>query len=240
MHFVGMFPYLIFSFLLFLLFVLGLTISPARFKRSVCLSAILSAPTSLASFAFVPGYWDPKRIVPYEIGPEDVIFSFSTGGIIWLFIILIISLKYDVRHNDRIFFVKYAGLLFFGLLLYFLMWLTRIDIMLATIITVFIIGIWILTQKPDYLILSVVGAIVFPLFYFCILKGFFVMFPEFREQWSLEKLLGIQALGIPVEELMWAFATGAVWPLIIAYLLNVKLDNKYYKSMVKLKLNPMR
>ena len=240
MHFMEMFPYLIFSFLLLLLFALGLIITPGGFKRSVSLSALLSAPISLASFAFVPGYWDPKRIVPYEIGPEDVIFSFSTGGIIWLLIILIISLKYDIRHNERNYLKKYAGLLFFGSLLFYLMWLTRIDIMLATIITVSIIGIWILIHKPGYMILSITGALVFTLFYFCILRGFFVMFPEFPEQWSMEELYGILVFGIPVEELMWAFATGAVWPLIIAYLLNVKLDNKYYKSMVKLKLNPMR
>jgi len=73
----------------------------------------------------------------------------------WL--LLIISLKYDVRHNERIFFKQYAGFLFFGSLLYFLMWLTRIDIMLATIITVLIIGIWILMHRPHYLILGIIG-----------------------------------------------------------------------------------
>lgn len=234
-----MFPYLIFSLLLCIVFVLGLTLIPVRFKRSVYQSAMMSAPISFASFAFVPGYWDPKRIVPYEIGPEDVIFSFSTGGIIWLFIILIISLKYHVRNNKRIFLKQYAGLLFFGSLLFFLMWLTRVDIMLATIITVFIIGIWILIHNPDYLILSITGALSFTFFYFCILKGFFVMFPEFPGQWSMEELYGIQILGIPLEEIMWAFSTGAVWPLIVAYLLNVQLYNKYNHTTGRLKMNLM-
>lgn len=145
----------------------------------------------------------------------------------WL--LLIISLKYDVRHNERIFFKQYAGFLFFGSLLYFLMWLTRIDIMLATIITVLIIGIWILMHRPHYLILGIIGWLVFSVFYFCILKSFFVMFPEFPGQWSLEELYGIHLIGIPVEELMWAFAAGAVWPLIVAYSLNVQLNNKYVK-----------
>lgn len=239
MPFMGMFPYLIFSLLLFLVFALGLTLIPVRFKRSVYQSAMLSAPISLASFVFVPGYWNPKRIVPYEIGPEDVIFSFSTGGIIWLFIILIISLKYDVRHNGRIFFKQYAGFLFFGSLLFFLVWLTRVNIMLATIITVLIIGIWILLYRRDYLILSIIGALIFTLFYFCILKGFFVMFPEFPGQWSMEELYGIQILGIPLEEIMWAFSTGAVWPLIVAYLLNVQLYNKYYHTKGRLRMNLM-
>lgn len=229
MPFLGMFPYLILSLVLFLIFTLGLTIIPVRFKRAISISALLSAPTSFTSFVFVPGYWNPKRIVPYEIGPEDVIFSFSTGGIIWLFIILIISIKYDVRYNERILFKQYAGFLFYGSLLYFLMWLTRVDIMLATIITVFIIGIWILLQRPNYMILGIIGGLVFTVFYFCILKSFFVMFPEFPGQWSLEELYGIKLLGIPVEELMWAFATGAVWPLIVAWSLNVQLDKKYSK-----------
>lgn len=55
------------------------------------------------------------------------------------------------------------------------------------------------------------------------------MFPEFPGQWSLEELYGIKLFGIPVEELMWAFATGAVWPLIVAWSLNVQLDKKYGK-----------
>jgi len=102
--------------------------------------------------------------------------------------------------------------------------------MLATIITVFIIGIWILLHRPHYMILGIIGGFVFTVFYFCILKSLFVMFPEFPAQWSLEELYGIKLLGIPVEELMWAFTTGAVWPLIIAWSLNVQLDKKYGKS----------
>lgn len=223
MNFLGTFPYLIFSLLILLVFVMGVSIAPVRFKRSVTLSGILSAPTSLTSIGFVPEYWDPKRIVPFEIGPEDVIFSVSTGGIIWLFAILIVSLKYDIRHNSGIVFKQYLGLLLFGTLILFLIWLTRIDIMLATIITVSIIGVWILFQRPDYIVIGLTGACIFSAFYFFVLKGFFFLFPEFPEQWTIDELYGIQISGIPVEEIIWAFATGAVWPLIIAYLLKVQL-----------------
>jgi len=221
-----MFPYFILSLFLFLILTVGWKSIPVRFKRSVCISAILSAPISLASYAFVPAYWDPIRIVPYQIGPEDVIFSFSTGGIIWVFVILILSRKYNVIHNEMIVFKQYAGLLFFGIIMFFLMWLARINVMLATLIIIFMIGIWILIRKPDYMILSITGALAFTLFYFCILKGAFVLFPEFAGQWNTNGLIGIKVHGIPAEELMWAFATGAVWPLIVAYLLNVQLERK--------------
>lgn len=221
-----MFPYLIFSLIILLVFATGVSIVPVRFKRSVALSAILSAPTSLTSIGFVPEYWNPKRIVPFEIGPEDVIFSFSTGGIIWLFAILIVSLKYDFRHNRQIILKQYLGLLFFGTLILFLIWLTRIDIMLAIIITVSIIGVWILLQRPDYIVFGITGAFIFSAFYFFVLKGFFSMFPEFPGQWTIDELYGIHLSGIPVEEIMWAFAAGGVWPLIVAYLLKVQLIKK--------------
>ncbi len=226
MNFLGTFPYLIFSLLILLVFVMGVSIAPVRFKRSVTLSGILSAPTSLTSIGFVPDYWNPKRIVPFEIGPEDVIFSFSTGGIIWLVAILIVSLKYDVRINKRIIFKQYLGLLFLGTLILFVIWLTKIDIMSATIITVTFIGIWILLQRPDYIVLGITGAFIFSAFYFFVLKGFFLMFPEFSGQWTVDELYEIQISGIPVEEIMWAFAAGAVWPLIVAYLLKVQLIKK--------------
>jgi hypothetical protein len=226
MNLPGMFPYLIFSLLILLIFAMGVSLVPVRFKRSVTLSGILSAPTSLTSIGFVPEYWNPKRIVPFEIGPEDVIFSFSTGGIIWLFAIMIVSLKYDVRHNSRIVLKQYLGLLFFGTLILFLVWLTRIDIMLATIITVSVIGVWILLQRPDYIVFGITGAFIFSAFYYFVLKGLFLLFPEFPGQWTIDKLYGIQISGIPVEEIVWAFAAGAVWPLIVAYLLKVQLIKK--------------
>lgn len=226
MNLPGMFPYLMCSLFILLVFAIGVSIIPMRYKRSVTLSAFLSAPTSLTSIGFVPEYWNPKRIIPFEIGPEDVIFSFSTGGIIWLISIIIVSLRYEVRHNSQIILKQYLGLLFFGTLLLFLIWLTKIDIMLAILITVSAIGVWILVQKPDYIVFGITGAFIFSAFYFFILKGFFVMFPEFPGQWTIDDLNGIQISGIPVEEIMWAFSAGAVWPLIIAYLLKVQLIKK--------------
>lgn len=189
-------------------------------------SAVLSTPSSLASFVFVPDYWDPKRIIPFEIGPEDMIFSFSTGGIIWLMIMSLFFRNIRVDINWRITFKRYISILIVGSAIYLLWLSTGINIMIATVLTVSIIGLWIIHRNKDYWPICAIGMAGFVVFYASFLKAFFILFPEFSGHWNGNNLFGIYILGLPLEEVIWGAAFGAVWPLIIAYLLDIHLIKK--------------
>lgn len=226
LHLMGIFPYLIFSLIFLFLFAVGLLITPLRFRRSVLISAALSAPTSLATFVFVPYYWNPERIVPFELGPEDIFFSFSSGGIIWLFVILVLTRNYSITINHRVSLLRYGMFIFFGCLIYMVCLLTKMRIMLATVFTILVIGIWILSRCWCYRRISIIGTLGFAIIYVTFLKGFMAVCPEFLEHWSMEYLYGIMLIGLPLEEIIWATATGAVWPLIMSYLFNLQLVKK--------------
>jgi hypothetical protein len=99
-------------------------------------------------------------------------------------------------------------------------------IILATVFTVLIIGLWIFSRCWSYWRISLIGALGFTIVYVTYLKGFIAVFPDFLDHWSMEYLYGMLLIGLPLEEIIWAIATGAVWPLIMSYLFNLKLVKK--------------
>lgn len=225
------FPYLFFSLAFLFLFTVGFFLTPMKFRPSVLLSALLSAPTSLATFVFVPYYWNPKRIVPFELGPEDIFFSFSTGGIVWLIVILYLTRNYNIIITQKIKLMRYGIFVIIGCLIYMVCLLSKMRIMLSTVITVCILGTPILMKRWNYWKLCLIGASGFIIVYVAFLKGFLTVYPEFIEHWSLEYLYGITLIGLPVEEIMWAAVTGAVWPLIMSQLFNLQIVKKKESSM---------
>lgn len=76
-------PYLAFSLLLLGVFLVGLWTVPQP-RRPTLLAALGSAPSALVSVFFVPEYWQPTRVATLLTGLEDIIFSFATGGTMWL------------------------------------------------------------------------------------------------------------------------------------------------------------
>ena len=75
------YPYLLSSMALFCVAGGLLALSP-RCRNRALLSGLMSMPTSLMSFVFVPEYWQPTRLFGSELGVEDLLFSFATG-VVW-------------------------------------------------------------------------------------------------------------------------------------------------------------
>lgn len=232
MDFIATYQYLFLTLVLALLLLAGLFLVKSRFRRSIILSGLLSVPASLASFIFVPYYWYPTRVVNYEIGPEDILFSFSTGGIIWLMIVLIFK---DITFSQKVFslVIRYLWILIGGTIVYLILLLSGMNIMLATVLSILVLGAWILYFRKDYWLISLFGALGFFLFYSVFLKIAFTIFPEFLTQWNIDELFGYYVLGLPFEEILWAFVSGAVWPLIMAYLFDARIDIAVFSKRVR-------
>ncbi len=68
------------------------------------------------------------------------------------------------------------------------------------------------------------GATVFTAIYLVLFAYFLVLYVEFIERYyNTEHLLGVFILGIPVEELLFAFSGGAVWSVIYEYMQSYRL-----------------
>jgi hypothetical protein len=192
-------------------------------RRAMMISALMSAPWAFASIVFVPDYWNPVRVACFLTGPEDIIFSFSNGVIVWAVAVLPLRGKIAININLRRMLKRACLLSLLGFVITMSLWLFGLKIITAVVIstsvTVALLFFWLCR---DFRILCVWGAIGFTLFYGILICMGIMFFPHFLKQWNLANLSGILIFNVPIEEFIWAFVFGACWPLYIAYILDAK------------------
>lgn len=192
-------------------------------RHNLLLSSLLAAPFGFLSIFFVPHYWNPVRLIEFGAGIEDLIFSFTGGGIAWY------CATYPFRHRIRshldlqrllrvYLLTCLAGFTFGGLL----------DIAGIAPMTITFTGFALtvttyLMLRRSLLTLMFSGAIIYGAFYMVVCLLAFGLQPDFINQWNLQALSGIIWFGMPIEELGWGLGFGAVWPLIFSYGMNLQI-----------------
>ncbi len=217
------YPYLCLALIVFACAVAGFVTCP-RQRCPMLISALISAPYALASVVFVPEYWNPIRIACFLTGPEDIIFSLSNGGLVWLLGVWPLRKRIALRMNlARMFWRTFVFTMLCGMITMSL-WLCGLRIMTATLTSIVIMLLPLLVWLcRDLWLVAVSGAIGFSVFYAAMLIMVNLLFPHFCSQWNIENLSGYLAFGFPIEELIWAFAFGAFWPLFMVYILDVHI-----------------
>mgnify|MGYP003587757221 CR=1 FL=1 len=212
-------PYLASSLILAAQAALALVLLP-RARGRALVSGLLVTPSSLLSFAFVPDYWRPARVAALVVGPEDLLFSFSTGVLVWLVAerfggrrLLLqgprpLSLDPVVRRHFR------WSLPFLAVFL--LSWAAGVRPMNATLLASAVVLARLAGRTRGAWPLALAGALGFTALHAATLHVSFAAWPHFADQWSRESLWGVSLGAIPAEELAWAAAFGAVWPLTLA------------------------
>jgi hypothetical protein len=95
--------------------------------------------------------------------------------------------------------------------------------MTYTILPILAVGLMVLWIRRDLWRLAAAGAVGFTVLYAGLLRGAFAVLPGFFDQWNAANLWGPRVAGLPVDEIAWAAACGAVWPLMMAYVMGVRL-----------------
>jgi len=216
-----MYPYFGWSISLFLISLLLIYLFP-RQRRFMILSGIFSVPFALFSVVFIPEYWNPEKIGGLIIGIEDILFSYATGCIVWIIASLISKLNFNFNFRlssvlKRYFLVTCSGI-FLGLLL----WTSNMYIMTATIIVITIVGVVLLVYYKKLWFFLLSGALGFTIFYMVSIYLILSFWPRFIFQWSSGCLSGIVVFEIPLEEIIWAFVFGAVWPIFFVFIADLK------------------
>lgn len=210
------YPYLLFSLILFSLLFLA-TWYCTSYRKTIVLSAILSVPASFATLLFVPDYWQPVRLGDGPVGLEDFLFSYSTGGLVWFFALVIAGYRFNFQFKLRNIIIRYASLLLLGVSLLYTTRHLGVGIMNECLIGIGLAGLILIALKPSTWMLSLAGGLSFGLLYALCIIAVLMVFPHFSGQWNHEHLWGIQVLNVPLEEFAWATAFGFVWPLAMAY-----------------------
>jgi hypothetical protein len=218
------YPYLLLSMVLAAMAV-GLVALLPRSRTRAVYSGLMSMPSSLLSFAFVPEYWRPSRLVDFELGAEDLVFSFATGVIVWViaeegcggrFVFDRLRVSGMLRH------LTCAGIF---MAVFLPVWWLGGGPMDATLAGGATVGLRLLWPCRRLWRLALTAGVGFSLLYFLVLKAVSVTDPEFfLVSWNLDALWGWQLVGIPAEEMAWAAAFGALWPLTVAYAFGARQE----------------
>jgi hypothetical protein len=157
-------------------------------------------------------YWRPETFNGWAIGIEDFLFGFFIAGIGSVIYEEIFGKHYAKRKNRQHhwswFLVPVVALFLFSFNLFFFLGINSIY---ASVITFLVIAGVIIYFRRDLLMDSLVSGVLVGAFMFVAYLLYLSVFPEVIHRWWLiDNISGILVLGIPVEELLWAFGWGMV------------------------------
>lgn len=228
MHWLGEYPYLCWCLLLYLIFFVAFTLA-RRFRKVMLLGGMASALYSLSAIFFVPDYWQPVLVIQAPIGLEDMLFSFANGGIVAFISLSAVRGRMRFNYSPGGLLIKYLLCTNLGALFCYFFYQAGVPVMTCCLMAMPVVGLTLLIKNRRHWPLSVMGALGFTLLYMAVTALLSLRFPSFYEQWTMENLLGVRFLGLPVEEYFWAFGFGAVFPLIMAYAMGITLEGRKAK-----------
>ena len=189
-------------------------------RKEMLWASILTAPFGLTEPIFVPEYWNPPSLFNLAANTgfdiESIIFSFAIGGIGAVLYETFVKVKHVKmsshemclpRHRLHLLALFSPFIAF--VLLYFL---TTMNPIYSISIAMIIGSVSAILCRPDLTKKIILGSFLFLGLYFVFFLAFNLTYPGIVEQiWNLKAISGILILGVPIEELMFALAFGALW-----------------------------
>ncbi len=215
------FPYLgwVLGLLAFLVPLLALF--PGREARRAVLSGVLATPFSLTAPAWVPSYWAPSRpLVLLGVGVEDVAASFIVGAAVWLLAFRRVEPAQQWPATATL-IARFLGWTGLGVGVAVIALRAGIGPLPCSLLVAAVTGTAMLLLRPHLLRPALRAALLFPLVHWLGLACAYAAWPHFRSQWN--GISGIDVLGVPVEEVVWATTTAFTWALFAGSVLGLQV-----------------
>ena len=223
--------WLVFSLILFVIWFI-IFIFNRRVRNEMLIVSLFTMPFGLTEPLFVPEYWSPPSLFNLAVNTgfdiESLIFSFAIGGIGSV----IYESVFKVRHKK----IDYSKLKPFRYRLHLLVIISSLPVFLAllfftslnsiysTSIAMFIGALSTVICRPDLKKKIFVGGLLFLGLYFLFFSFFNLIYPYAIERyWNLSVISGILILGVPLEELIFAFTFGLMWSSIYEHVKGYKI-----------------
>ena len=213
------YTYFFWSLILLLIWLVVFVVQRPRRKKMLMMS-VGTAPLGLSEPLFYPSYWFPPTVL--DLGGktgfdlESIIFSFAIGGLASSLYGLFGNNKllpvgecerHSRHHRFHKFLLSSPVWLFLGL-----EWLTSWNAIYTASWSLLGGAIATVLCRPDLLVSVIKGSFIFTGFYFLFFSAMAASHPEFVSlYWNHANISGIQIVGIPVEELLFAFSLGGMW-----------------------------
>jgi len=202
--------------------VLALTTLRAAQARLTLWSGVLGVPTFIYLGYFERVYWHPRRIGGLSLGFEDALLSFMLAATTWYLAALVFggSLQVEVRYQTAL--RRAAILSVVGGLLFLPVAESGVDPMTALLLTYLILTPLLWWQNRWAWRLVAIGIPALALTWLAALRFFFWVHPEAVLVWNPQGPWGTLIAGVPRGELVWAAGYGGLWPLVTAYVYDVR------------------
>ncbi len=199
---------------------------------------VVSLWTALLGFTepiFVPAYWNPPSLfdLAHRTGfdIESIIFSFAMGGIAvalydWIFGVEHAAMpameRHDPKHRHHLFALLSAPAIFVVLLL-----ATRLNPIYVAFIAMMAGGFATWYCRPDLKKKMIASAFLFLGLYFLYFLTLIAAYPGYVKQvWNFPAISGVLVVGVPLEELMFAFSLGFLWSSVYEHLAWRKVSHR--------------
>jgi hypothetical protein len=218
-----MHPYLAGSLAIGLAAVASLCLLPARLLRSAWVAALLSVPFTLISLDY-GAYWHPTRLWGLRLGLEDLLLCISSGVLLWSLPAGLGAGSVHLRMSWAILLRRYFAATLAGAVLVGVCRFWGAGPSLSLFAAMAAVSFGILMLQAGYWRLALAGSLSYLTLYTAILKYSWLAFPAFSSEWNWAGLCGVTMMGVPLEEVAWAAGYGAVWPLMMAYVLQARIE----------------
>jgi hypothetical protein len=189
-------------------------------RKEMLWASIGTAFLGLSEPLFVPSYWNPPSLfnlaqrTGFDI--ESIIFSFAVGGLAAVLYESIFKVRHieitkeERRHKrHRLHLLALSSPLVIFIIL---ATVTDWNHIYCAIVAMFLGGITGILCRPDLKKKVWIGGLIFLGLYFIIFLSLVIVFPNYvKNVWNLSHISGILVWGIPLEELLFAFALGLLW-----------------------------
>ncbi|MEK6849991.1 MAG: lycopene cyclase domain-containing protein [Nanoarchaeota archaeon] len=193
-------------------------------------ASLLFLPFGLTQPLFVPDYWNPTVIYKlwglFDI--ESLLFGFFLGGIAASLYEEIFN--YHLRKfgktltNKNYARIIYGSMIAFALFLIFIKFYTELSVIWSSFIFILVVSPYFLMFRKDLIKESLIGGFIFMLFYILTLLITNYFFSNFvSNEWNFNGTLGINLLGLPLEEYIYSLFFGIVASVIYEEIKNIKI-----------------
>lgn len=197
-------------------------------RKEILFGGLLAAPFGFSGSLFIPEYWDPITLFDLankaKFTIEGILFCFSFGGIAAVIFEVFFRKKLvKIKSDHKTHILPYFSFIIMIIVLEFIFPDKSIyNASIAPILLAIFIGI----KRRDLITQMLFGGIAFTLLYLLFFIIFNAIFPGYVENvYTLNNLLGINILGTPIEEFIFAFAAGGCWSAFYEYVKGYKTKN---------------
>ena len=234
---------------LILLFIWGMVryrIRSREIRREMLVVSVCTSFLGLTEPLFVPAYWDPPSLfdLAWNTGfdLESFLYSFAIGGIGYALYMVVFPVgheppvprdeRLDARHKYHLPLLFSTPVVFFLLIAG-----THLNPIYDAVIAMVLGGMTTWYCRPDLVKKMFVSAVLFCSLYAAYFSSLILLFPGIvRQVWNLPAISGILIAGIPVEELLFAFAFGFYWSTVYEHFTWKKVPDAYipgYETAVR-------